>query len=81
VFSVIKSSSELKMNASISVKSKARSSNFTMGEKDLLLQLALKRKDILECKRTNAVTWHEKNEAWRKIAEDFCASTVGPVSS
>jgi len=41
-----------------------RGANFTKTEIDLLIDIMLKYKHIIENKRTDATTWKDKNEAW-----------------
>lgn len=53
---------------------KTRAPNFTKMEKMLLIALVSKHKDIVDCKRTDAVTWKQKEEAWKQITRSFNAS-------
>ena len=41
-----------------------RGANFTKTEIDLLIDITLKYKNIVENKRTAAATWKDKNEVW-----------------
>ncbi|XP_071574494.1 uncharacterized protein [Temnothorax nylanderi] len=50
-----------------------RGANFTKTEVDLLIDITLKYKHIVENKRTDATTWKDKNEAWEKICNEFNA--------
>nr|CAI5853315.1 unnamed protein product [Callosobruchus analis] len=34
-------------------------------------------RSLIECKKTDAVTWKQKEQAWKKIAEKYNASTSG----
>ncbi|KAF0695093.1 fibrinogen silencer-binding protein-like, partial [Aphis craccivora] len=60
-----------KKSASV-VKKRARSTNFSFSEKELLLR-------VLENKESNAVSWNDKNIAWVGIAEKYNAATLGCV--
>lgn len=55
---------------------KKRSANFTNNDRSLLINIAAKFKDIIENKKTDAVTVIEKNETWKKIAQQF--NSCGP---
>lgn len=50
---------------------KKRSSNFTHEEDQLLVALVLENKNIIECKKSNAVSWKEKENTWKKIENKF----------
>ncbi|XP_012269632.2 fibrinogen silencer-binding protein-like isoform X1 [Athalia rosae] len=50
-----------------------RGANFTKTEIDLLIDVILKYKHIVENKKTDATTWKDKNAAWEKISEEFNA--------
>lgn len=52
-----------------------RAANFTQSEVDLLIDIVLKFKHIIENKQTDATTWKDKNQAWEKITEEFNASS------
>lgn len=52
---------------------------FGQDDKALLVECALKEKEILENKRTDNYSSAKKNEAWVRIAEDFNATTSGAV--
>jgi len=52
-----------------------RGANFTKTEIDLLIDIMLKYKHIIENKRTDATTWKDKNEAWEKISSEFNAAS------
>lgn len=56
-----------------SKQKRQRSANFTAAEKDLLLDLVVKYKHIVENKATNAVTVIEKSNGWQKVASEFNA--------
>lgn len=50
-----------------------RSANTTTAEREVILQLVQKYKDIIENKRTDAVTSLHKEKVWQKIASEFNA--------
>jgi len=56
-----------------------RRANFTRAylkaEMDLLIDIVLKYKHIIENKRIDATTWKDKNEAWEKISSEFNAAS------
>lgn len=52
-----------------------RGANFTKTEIDLLIDIALKYKHIIENKKTDATTWKDKNDAWEKICNEFNAAS------
>ncbi|XP_023311269.1 uncharacterized protein LOC111691949 [Anoplophora glabripennis] len=52
-----------------------RSQNFTNSETRLLVELVLKRAEILENKKTDAAMWHQKNIAWAEITKQFNAES------
>lgn len=54
---------------------RSRSVNYTYAEKNLLLNIVFKDKGILESKKTDAVTWRKKEEAWRRVADVFNANS------
>ncbi|CAH1974839.1 unnamed protein product [Acanthoscelides obtectus] len=53
---------------------RARGSNFTKEEVLLLVRSVSKLQDIIESQVTDKVNNQEKNEAWQKVREYFCAS-------
>ncbi|XP_066581996.1 myb/SANT-like DNA-binding domain-containing protein 4 [Prorops nasuta] len=53
----------------ITSQKKERSSNFTTNELVMLLDIIKNFKHIVECKKTDTVTWKEKDDAWEKITE------------
>jgi len=59
---------------------RARATNFSFNEKELLLKYALENQNILENKESNAVSWKDKNKCWLKIAEQYNSATLGCVS-
>lgn len=58
-----------------------RSANFNVEERDILVSLALKYKDILENKQSDASTWKTKEKAWKCIEGEFNARSGGPPRS
>ncbi|XP_047541824.1 uncharacterized protein LOC125074541 [Vanessa atalanta] len=55
---------------------KTRGPNFSSNEKEILVHLVTKYKDLIENKKTDAVTTAIKNEGWKKLAEEFnCLSS------
>lgn len=50
---------------------KKRAPNFSSKEKNVLLNIVYAFKSIVECKKTDAVTWRQKDEAWNKITANF----------
>nr|XP_022910232.1 myb/SANT-like DNA-binding domain-containing protein 3 [Onthophagus taurus] len=36
---------------------------------------------VVECKKTDATTWREKNNTWQKISEEYNAATTDPRSA
>lgn len=63
-----------------SVQKKIRVPNFSSSDRSLLLKLTNNFKGIIESKKTDAVTWKEKQETWEKIEIKFNSCTTGPVS-
>lgn len=52
-----------------------RGLNFSPREVSHLFNVALKYKDVLENKKTNAVANNDKNEAWVKITREYNATS------
>lgn len=50
-----------------------RTGNYSSGERDLLVELVGKYGLIIENKKTDAVTWKEKQEAWQQVANEYNA--------
>lgn len=60
-------------------KKRSRSANFNKNERASLLNIIFKYKHIIECKKTDAITWREKESTWKKVADLFnsqCPSGV-----
>lgn len=53
-----------------------RAPNFSPDEKIRLLNIIKNYKDVVENKKTDAVTWHDKNNAWTKITAEFNATAL-----
>ncbi|XP_055914700.1 uncharacterized protein LOC129947946 [Eupeodes corollae] len=52
-------------------KKRTRNPNFSLKEKRTLLECAYEEKAIIENKKTDGVTWKEKETAWERIASNF----------
>jgi len=48
-----------------------RSKNFVETKKKILLELIDRYKSVIECKRTDAKSTKEKEDAWKKLCDDF----------
>jgi hypothetical protein len=57
------------------MKKGKRKTNYTSEENLLLMNIVAKHKNKIECKKTNALTWAEKNAAWDRITEEFNSQT------
>ena len=55
---------------------RVRSANTTAVEREMVLQLVQKYKDVIENKRTDAVTSAHKEKVWQRIATEFNATGV-----
>jgi len=54
-------------------KKKARSANYTPEEKATLINIISKYKNTIESKKTDKVTWKDKNDTWETIINEFNA--------
>lgn len=54
------------------IKKKKRSPNFTFKEKEVLLSVIRAHKNVIENKKTDAVSVHDKNRAWFEITKHNC---------
>ncbi|CAH0562820.1 unnamed protein product [Brassicogethes aeneus] len=54
-----------------------RGANFTQTERRHLLTVVNRYKHIIENKKTDAVTWKEKESTWKKIEVEFNSTTEG----
>lgn len=50
-----------------------RAKNFSQEEEVLLVDLVENHKNCIENKKSDAVIWRQKEEAWQKIEEEFAA--------
>jgi len=54
-----------------------RSANFSPDEMELLKSLVHKRWDKIECKKSDALTWKQKQSSWEDLADEFnCNSSL-----
>lgn len=53
-----------------------RNVNFNKNEEELLIELFVKYKQIIENKKTDLVMWKEKELCWVKITEEFNSVSV-----
>ncbi|XP_073961937.1 uncharacterized protein [Choristoneura fumiferana] len=58
-----------------------RNLNFSREETDMLVSLVEKNKHIIENKKSDAVTWKEKEEKWKAIESAFNSSGIGVFRS
>ncbi|CAH1107479.1 unnamed protein product [Psylliodes chrysocephalus] len=63
------------------MNSSKRSSNFTQLEVSELISLMKTYQDIVECKKSDAVTWRQKEEAWQSLYENVEDIIVQPSTS
>nr|CAH7756683.1 unnamed protein product [Callosobruchus chinensis] len=54
---------------------------FTDSDCHTLVDIILLYTDIVECKKSEVVTWKEKDAAWAKIAETYNSATTEPRTS
>ncbi|XP_075168381.1 myb/SANT-like DNA-binding domain-containing protein 3 [Haematobia irritans] len=52
-----------------------RGKNFTATEETLLIELVEENKAVLENKKSDAVTWKQKADAWEKLSQQFSSQT------
>ncbi|RVE51976.1 hypothetical protein evm_003442 [Chilo suppressalis] len=57
------------------VVKRERSANFNSDERDLLVTLVQKYRNIIENKQSDGVTWKKKEFAWKQIEKDFNAQS------
>lgn len=55
---------------------KPRQKNFTEGEKDVLLDIVVEHKAVLECQQTNKKSNASKATAWQTIMENYNSQVV-----
>ncbi|CAH2003677.1 unnamed protein product [Acanthoscelides obtectus] len=53
-----------------------RTSNFSREEESLLIRLVNKYKDVIECRKTDAVTNSSTAKTWNMIAKEFNSGAV-----
>jgi Myb/SANT-like DNA-binding domain len=58
-------------------QTKKRAANFTDGDRNLLVDLVLRYSAVLENKRTDCISSKAKEEAWKNLAVEFKAASVG----
>ncbi|XP_029672382.1 myb/SANT-like DNA-binding domain-containing protein 3 isoform X1 [Formica exsecta] len=56
-------------------KKRERGSNFSNKEIELLVLIIQEFKNIIECKKTDALTWRDKDATWEKVAKAFNSSS------
>lgn len=61
------------MDGGLGKRQRQRTANLTRGDRDILVDLVGKYGDILECKKTDTVTWRQKEDAWKKVEFDYNA--------
>ena len=66
--------------ANVELKKRIRSVNFTDAEEELLVQLVLNRKNIIECKASDTFRTEDKCKAWEAVAAEFNAICINTVS-
>lgn len=60
------------MNKEVLEKPKRdRSANFTLEETRILADLVVKYSRVIENKKTDSVTWKEKDQIWSKLTDEF----------
>lgn len=52
-------------------KKRMRSTNYTTEEKATLINIITKYKNIIESKKTDKVSWKDKNDTWEIIKNEF----------
>lgn len=61
----------------VNMQEDKRAPNFSKCEEQLLISLVEKYKNIIECKKSNALTWKDKEKAWSKIESEFNSKNSG----
>lgn len=59
---------------------KKRGQNFTEKDVQILIKICNKYRKIIECKKTDALTNKDKEDAWQKVTKDFHNLTMDSVS-
>ncbi|EFN82177.1 UPF0439 protein C9orf30-like protein, partial [Harpegnathos saltator] len=52
-------------------KRRARSTNYTSEEKAALISIVTEYKNIIESKKTDKVSWEDKNDTWERIGSEL----------
>jgi len=60
-------------------KKRTRAANMSTVEKSLLVELVMKYRNIIDNKRTDALTAKAKDDGWKALAEEFQAASVDGV--
>lgn len=68
-------------NINIQVKKRERAANFGPTEIRVLMDMVFKFRDIIENKKTDAITNKEKDVAWTKVADLFNAASGVAIRS
>lgn len=53
------------------IKKRVCSTNYTSEEKAALINIVTKYKNIIESKKTDKVSWKDKNDTWERIGNEF----------
>lgn len=56
-------------------KKRERGSNFSNKEVEMLVSVIQEFKYVIECKKTDATTWREKDAAWENVTKAFNSSS------
>ena len=56
-------------------KKRERSANFSSKEINTLVSIVEQYKNVIECKKTDATSWKDKDTAWENIADIFNSIT------
>lgn len=57
---------------------RSRAENFTTEEKDLLVELVTKYKEVIENKRTDAVSQKQKKRAYQMLSNEYNSQSTRP---
>jgi len=55
----------------VTVVKRERSTNITSEKQDLIIDIVLRYKDIIENKKTDCISTKQKEAAWSKVATEF----------
>lgn len=55
----------------MAAKKRERSSNFSNKEVEILVSIIHQYKHVIECKKTDATTWRDKDAAWENVTKAF----------